>query len=239
MRRRTVAAGWIAFACVTPALLLMTGWMAPAQDANKRYQRIAPIDQYLMDRRAEIALARSAAPSSVSADAEVLVLGRRSYETAVKGKNGFVCVVERSWMSSFDDPEFLNPDQRLPLCLNPPAVQTHLPLTVKATALALSGMSKSQIFEAIKDAYQKKELPLPAPGSMCFMLSKQQYFGIKYKNADPHVMFWFPQTDHMNWGAGLPGSPVYVHQNSPDPITTFVISASQWSDGTAAPTDTN
>ena len=239
MRGREVAAGWIAFVFVTLALLLMTGWIVPAQGSETRYQRIAPIDQYLMDREAEIALARSAAPSSVSADAEVLVLGRRGYETAVKGKNGFVCVVERSWMSPFDDPEFLNPDQRLPLCLNPPAVQTHLPLTLKATALALSRMSKSQIFDAIKAAYQKKDLPVPAPGSMCFMLWKRQYFGRKHGNADPHVMFWFPQTDHMNWGAGLPGSPVYVHQDSPDPITTFVISVSQWSDGKAAPTDTD
>jgi hypothetical protein len=239
MRRRGAAAGWVASVFVTLALLLMTGWIAPAQDAETHYQHIAPIDQYLMDREAEIALARSAAPPSVSADAEVLVLGRNGYETAVKGKNGFICVVERSWMSPFDDPEFLNPDQRLPLCLNPPAGRTHMPLILKSTALALSGMSKSQMFDAIKAAYQKKELPVPAPGSMCFMMSKQQYFGRKYGNADPHVMFWFPQTDHMNWGAGLPGSPVYDHQNSPDPITTFSISVSQWSDGTAAPTDTN
>ena len=104
MRRRGVAAGWIAFMFLTLALLLMAGRIAPAQDAETRYQRIAPIDQYLMDRAAEIALARSAAPSSVSGDAEVLVLGRKGYETAVKGKNGFVCVVERSWMSPFDEP---------------------------------------------------------------------------------------------------------------------------------------
>jgi hypothetical protein len=239
MRIRGVAVGWIACVFLTLALLLMTGRIAPAHDAETRYQRIAPIDQYLMDREAEIALARSAAPASVSGDAEVLVLGRKGYETAVKGKNGFVCVVERSWMSPFDEPEFLNPDQRLPLCLNPAAARTHLPLTLKSTALALSGMTKSQMFDAIKVAYQKKDLPLPAPGSMCFMLSKQQYFGKKYGNADPHVMFWFPQADHMNWAAGLPGSPVYVHQDSPDPITTFVISVAQWSDGTAAPTDTN
>lgn len=235
MRRRRVAAGRIAFVFLMLASMLMTGWTAPAQDAESRYLRIAPIDQYLMDREAEIALARSAAPSSVSADAEVLVLGRKGYETAVKGKNGFVCVVERSWMAPFDDPEFLNPDQRAPLCLNPPAARTHLPRTLKATALALSGMSKDQMFDAIKTAYAKKELPLPEPGSMCFMMSKQQYFSRKYKNADPHTMFWFPKADNMDWGAGLPGSPIYIHQDSPDPVTTFIISVSQWSDGSDAP----
>jgi hypothetical protein len=69
---------------------------------------------------------------------------------------------------------------------------------------------------------------------MCYMMSKRQYFGHKYGNADPHLMFWFPQADKISWGAGLSGSPVYVHQDSPDPITTFVISVGKWSDGTAA-----
>jgi hypothetical protein len=77
-----------------------------AQDAKTAYPSMAPLDQYLVtDRNAEIALARSAAPEAISRDATVLVLGRKGYETAVKGKNGFVCVVERSWGSDFDDPE--------------------------------------------------------------------------------------------------------------------------------------
>jgi hypothetical protein len=208
-----------------------------AQDDKTLYPRMAPIEQYMMDRNAEIALARSAAPEAISRDAEVLVLGRHGYETAVKGKNGFVCVVERSWMAPFDDPEFLNPDQRLPLCLNPPAARSHLLLTFKTTDLALAGLSKTQMFDSIKSAFDKKEMPLPEPGAMCYMMSKQQYFGRKYGNADPHLMFWFPKTDNMFWGAGLPGSPVYVHQYSPEPITEFIISVSKWSDGTAAPTD--
>src|SRR5271167_4693747 len=211
---------------------------ARAQESGPAYERMVPIDQYLMaDRNAEIALARSAAPVSISRDAEVLVLGRHGYETAVKGKNGFVCVVERSWMAPFDDPEYLNPDQRLPLCLNPSAARSHLPLTFKMTELALAGLSKTQMFDSIKAAFDQKKLPLPEPGSMCYMMSKQQYFGLKYGNADPHLMFWFPKTDDIFWGAGLFGSPVYVHQYSPEPITEFSISVSKWSDGTPAATD--
>jgi hypothetical protein len=53
------------------------------------------IDRYLMEKNAEIQFARSAAPDSVSRDATILVLGRQGYETAVEGKNGFVCMVER------------------------------------------------------------------------------------------------------------------------------------------------
>ncbi|MGA9511646.1 MAG: hypothetical protein WBV55_23690 [Candidatus Sulfotelmatobacter sp.] len=229
----------IAWRIVVPVVVLGgAAWQAHARDAKAPYPSIAPIDQYLMaDRNAEIVLARSAAPESISRDAEVLVLGRHGYETAVKGKNGWVCVVERSWMAPFDDPEFLNPDQRVPLCLNPPAARTHLPLTFKTTELAMAGQSKTQMFDSIKAAYDKKELPLPEPGSMCYMTSKQQYFSRKAGNADPHLMFWFPQKDHLDWGAEFPGSPVDIHQYSPQPITEFDISVSKWSDGTAASTD--
>ena len=89
-----------------------------AQDSKIPYPSMAPLDQYLMpDREAEIALARSAAPDSISGEAEVLVLGKAGYETAVQGKNGFVCLVERSWTAGINAPEFWNPKLRGPLCL--------------------------------------------------------------------------------------------------------------------------
>ncbi len=166
----------------------------------------------MADRNAEIALARSAAPVAIARDAEVVILGHHGYETAIKGTNGFVCIVERSWMLPYDDPEFWDPQVRLPLCLNPPAGRSHLPLTLHQTELALSGLSKSHMFDRTKAAFDKNELPVPERGSMCYMMSKQQNFGPKYGNADPHLMFWFPQKDHVNWGAVFPGSLVDVHQ---------------------------
>ena len=124
---------------------------------------MAPLDQYLMaDRSAEIAMARSAAPPSISDDAEVMVLGRHGYEIVVKGKNGFVCLVERSWMSPFDFAQFWNPKMRGPICFNPPAVRSILPLTFKRTELVLSGKSKDQIFEAIKASDAKGVPPVRA-----------------------------------------------------------------------------
>ena len=95
----------------TFALVIGLGQLrqAQARDAKTPYPSMAPLDQYLIgDRNAEIALARTAAPPSISRDAKVLILGPHGYETAVAGKNGFVCVVERAWMSSFDSPEFWN-----------------------------------------------------------------------------------------------------------------------------------
>src|SRR5580700_8970099 len=112
---------------------------AKTPDAKTPYPNMAPIEQYLMaDRSAEIALARSAAPESVSRDAELQVLGRDGFETAVKGKNGFVCIVGRGWTSA-PDSEFWNPKVRVPMCVNAAAARSYLLRLTKITELALAG----------------------------------------------------------------------------------------------------
>jgi hypothetical protein len=222
------------------ALLVVLGaaWQTQAQDAKGPYPRMAPLDQYLMaDRNAEIALSRSAAPESISGDAEVLVLGRHGYETAVKGKNGFVCLVERGWTAGVDDPNFWNPKLRGPLCLNPAAAQTYLPLTIKKTELALAGKSEAQIFESIKASFEKNELPTLAPGAMCYMMSKQQYLDDSAGHWHPHVMFFVSQEEAGTWGAGLPGSPILETNDPQDRLTIFLIPLGKWSDGTDASMD--
>jgi hypothetical protein len=223
------------------ALLVGLGAAVQAQprDAKAPYPNMAPLDQYLMERNAEIALAQSAAPESISRDAEVRILGRHGYETAVKGKNGFVCLVERSWMSPFDFAEFWNPNMRGPICFNPPAVRSILPLTFKRTDLVLAGLSKSQIIDGIK-AFDAKELPALEPGAMCYMMSKQGYLNDSARHWVPHLMFYVPLTDPKSWGADLPGSPVMLNpqfQGAPEPITEYMIPVPTWSDGTPAPKD--
>jgi hypothetical protein len=218
------------------ALVVVLGvtWQAQAQDTKAPYPSMAPLDQYLMaDRNAEIALARSAAPESISRDAEVMVLGRHGYETAVKGKNGFVCMVERTWAAGIDDPEFWNPKVRGPICFNPPAARSYLPLTMKKTELVLAGRSKSQMFESVKAALDKKELPTLESGAMCYMMSKQAYLGDSAGHWHPHLMFFVPQTDAVTWGADLPGSPVLTFGYSQDRLTVFLIPVGHWSDGTS------
>jgi hypothetical protein len=78
---------------------------AVAQSEKNPYPVMAPLNQYLSPgQNSEIALARSAAPASISDRAEVMVLGREGYTTAVKGTNGFLCIVERSWGAGDDEP---------------------------------------------------------------------------------------------------------------------------------------
>jgi hypothetical protein len=204
-----------------------------ATDSKTPYPSMAPLDQYLMaDRNAEIALAQSAAPESISRDAEVIVLGRHGYETAVKGKNGFVCMVERSWTAGIDEPDFWNPKLRGAICFNPPAARTVIPITLKKTELVLAGRSKAQMFEGIKDAFDKKELPTLEPGSMSYMMSRQAYLGDSAGHWHPHLMFFLPETDAATWGADLPGSPILTFGYSQDRLTVFLIPVAKWSDGT-------
>ena len=220
--------------------LLCLARPARAADAKSPYASMAPLEQYLEeDRNAEIALARSAAPPSISDDATVMVLGKHGYETAVKGKNGFVCVVERAWMGAFDSPEFWNPKNRGPVCYNPPAARSVLPLTLKRTDLVLAGLSKAQIIDALK-AFQTKELPALEPGGMSFMLSKQGRLNDRAGHWLPHLMFYVPLSYAGTWGADATGSPVLLNPHfngAPEPVTEFMVPVSEWSDGTPVSTD--
>jgi len=221
---------------------------ARAADAKTLYPSMAPLDQYLIpDRNAEIALARTAAPPSISHDATVMVLGGHGYETAVEGKNGFVCMVERAWMNPFDSPEFWNPKNRSPICLNPPAARTVLPITLMRTKLVLAGKSKDEVKESVKAAIEKKELPELEPGAMSYMMSKDAYLTDKGGHNMAHLMFYMPLG--TVWGANLvdssnnvsepfPGSPLLLaptYKGNPEPMYMFLMGTGVWSDGTPAP----
>ena len=236
MTRRWLWAGGAAVVCVAVALTLTL--RNRNEGRSTPYPGMASIEQYLMpDRNAEIALARSAAPAALSSDATVMVLGWRGYETAVEGTNGFVCMVERSWTSPFDSPDFWNPKVRAPICFNPAAARSILPLTFKRTDMVLAGFSKAQMIDSIKAGFDRKELPQPEPGAMSYMMSRGEYLSDAAGHYTSHLMFYFPLTDKASWGADLRGSPVTLNpqfRDGPEPITEFVIPVSKWSDGTVA-----
>lgn len=213
-------------------VVLGTGCQGTAQDAATTYTKMAPVDQYLMaDRDAEIALARSAVPESIARDAEVQVLARHGFETAVKGKNGFVCIVARGWTSA-PDSDFWNPKVRVPMCVNAAAARSYLLRLAKETEWGLAGRTQAQMTESITAAFAKKELPPMEPGSMCYMMSKQGYGGDSAPHWPSHLMFFYSDTDPAIWGANQPGSPVIAVADPVEHLTQFVIAVERWSDGT-------
>jgi hypothetical protein len=224
-------------ACAHPQQQMGT----PVADSSKvtHPTTMAPLAEYLMDRDAEITLAKSAAPSLIANDATVLVLTKSGYETAIEGKNGFVCMVGRSWVSPFNDPEFWNPKERSPVCLNAPAARSALPVDIKRTELALSGMTKDQMLARMKELVAQKSFATPEIGSMSYMMSKSQYLSDEGGHWHPHLMFYMPgDMDAKVWGANLPGgSTVYgggeeLPGGGHLPWTLFFVPVPKWSDGT-------
>lgn len=228
---------WI-IALVLLIQVLSPGAVSLAQTRKEKtsYQVMAPLNQYLIgDKNTEIAIARSAAPASISDKAEVMVLGRTGYTIAVKGTNGFVCIVERSWSMPTDNPEFWNSKIRAPICFNPQAAKTYLPFDLMKTKLVLEGKSKSEIKREIASAFDKKELPALEPGAMCYMMSQQQYLNDRGKSWHPHLMFYLPGKTAKSWGANLPDSPVLAAYDSQVGATVFMVWVGKWSDGKPAP----
>jgi hypothetical protein len=226
----------IALAFLVQIVIPGTTYQARAQAKKAPYPAMAPLDQYLMPvEKSEIELARSAAPASISDGAEVMVLGRTGYRTAVKGTNGFLCIVERSWGAATDHPEFWNPKVRGPICFNPPSARTFMPIYVMKTKLVLAGKSKTEIVQATASALVKKELPALEPDAMCYMMSKRQYLSDQGMSWHPHLMFFVPGDAAKSWGADLAGSPVLAADDPEEGVTIMMVPVGTWSDGTLAP----
>ena len=220
------------------APIAMAGATCQAREQTEKatYPTMVPLDRYLMpDRDSEIAMARSAAPASISDGAEVMVLERNGYVTAVEGTNGFLCLVERSWGAATDDPEFWNPKIRSPICFNSLAAKTSAPVYLMKTKLVLTGKSKAEIVQATDLAFEKKELAMVEPGSMCYMMSKQQYLNDRGMSWHPHLMFFAPGDAAKSWGANLPGSPLLSANDPEGRATIFMLWVGEWSDGTPGP----
>ena len=229
-------------------LLSLPAMQAMAQGPVNPYPSMAPIAQYMMDRDAEIALARAAAPESVSKDATILVMGAKGFETAVKGTNGFVCLVARNITGAFGLPEYWSPKVRGAECLNPQAARSILPYHEMRTALVLAGDSTAQVIAKIQAARRQGTIPPLEPGSMSYMMAKGSYLTDAGNHNGPHVMFYVPVGDEADWGANLPGSPFggapfwfdpsdSSSKNYPDlpTIHVYVVGVANWSDGTPGP----
>ena len=222
--------GFVLVVAISPSLAL--------SDAQFEYAKMAPLSQYMMDPSAEIALAQTAAPAALSRDATVLVLGAHGYVVGHRGSNGFTCIVERGWMPPFDQKDFFNPRLRAPICYNAPASRTVLQYTLRRTQLALAGLSRLQMLAKVK----AMALPTPAPGSMSYMLSKDQDLGEGAGRWRPHLMFHLPKSyaagDGAIWGADIAKSPVVFdngHHLAPEPQTILMVIVSKWSDGSPGP----
>ena len=226
------------FACMVLIAALAACASAYGQEAaSNPYPTMAPLAQYMMPRDAEIEMARSAAPPSISANAEVLVMTSTGYVVAAKGTNGWTCLVGRMWSAGLDDPEFWNPKGRGAACLNPEAVQSVLPFYVARAKWALAGATRDEIAAKTQAAYA--DHTFTQPSGFALMLSKESYLNDGVKGPwRPHIMPFVAKDQLTAWGASMAGSPILSPATdtfrSYEPVT-LVILAPRWSDGSPAP----
>ncbi|HUQ19265.1 MAG TPA: hypothetical protein VM099_06595 [Gemmatimonadaceae bacterium] len=211
------------------ALIVTYAASSVAQAPAKPYPNFAPLENYLEKTQAnEIALARSAAPSSISTAADIFIFDSHGYHRAVTGKNGWTCMVQRSWNSTFDNPEFWNPKIRVPICFNAAAARSVLPVYLERTKWVLAKRS----LPAVVAESKTHSVPDPERGSFAMMMSKHGYLADGVGPAGPHVMVFLANTPRAAWGADLPGSPVGATPGDKPSITVFYLPARTWSDGT-------
>ena len=222
-------------ALLATLLVIIAADVASAAAPTFAHSAAARIQLYLMaSPQQEVALARSAAPPSISAHAAVMVLGAQGYVTAIKGSNGFVCLVERSWANAVNvkSTEFWNTRFHAPFCFNTAGAQSVLPRYLMRTQWVLAGASEGEVGNREETAWAAGKIEEPAAGAMCYMMSKRGRLnhGGPWR---PHLMFFFPRAQAPNWGANLQGTPVFAQTN--EDTTMFFVLVPVWSDGTPAP----
>jgi len=210
---------------VTPLLLLAAFGTTQLSAQGGKYP---PLEQYLMPRDAEIALARSAAPAGVADRATIKVLTRSGYTIASQGDNGSVCMVMRGFSAPTYTPAQLrdlvyDPAVRAPICFTAPAAKTVMPYYELRTGLAMEGRHPDQIAQAVKAAYDKGELPRRDAVTFAYMWSAHQHLGPPGA-WHPHVMIFAPNyTNDMVGGAAFGSLLPQVTDDAGTPFTVVVI----------------
>jgi hypothetical protein len=177
-----------------------------------------PFSKYQMSQQSEIALAKSAAPESISTHATIEVLGPRGYEIAVKGNNGFVCMVLRGWSAAPDPVDTKRADIRGPICFDPIAARTVVPAEELKVQLGLAGKSPQEIGHQVAEQYGLGKLPKMEAAAFAYMWSASQTIGTPGGPWHPHMMIYVPYYENRLLGNNPVGNhtaPFVVADDTP------------------------
>jgi len=169
-----------------------------------------PLSEYMMAPEAEIALAKSAAPEKVSARATIKILTPSGYKVTAQGDNGFVCLVMRGWAAATstaasDRDLVYYAKLRAPICFDPVASRTVLPLQELQTKLGMEGNGPDQIAKEVQAAYVKGELPRMEAVAFGYMFSADSDLGQGFGAWHPHMMVYTPHYENSMLGGNEEG----------------------------------
>jgi len=212
--------------CLILAAISPVGGLVAQASTTHQYP---PLREYLMPREAEIALARSAAPPNITNKATIKVLTEAGYQVAKQGDNGFVCLVMRGWSApTFTPAPFrdlvYDPRVRAPICFNPVAARTVLPLQELRTKLAMERKGPDQIAEDVQAAYAKGALPKMEAVAFAYMWSAAQFLAPAIGAWHPHIMVYTPYYENsMLGGNDFAGTTPFVSDDAGTPFAVTVI----------------
>jgi hypothetical protein len=185
-----------------------------------------PLSEYLMAPEAEIALARSAAPESVSKHATVKILTASGYKVTAQGDNGSVCMVLRGFSApTYTPAQFrdlvYDPTVHAPICFTAPAARIVMPYYEFRTKVAMEGKGPDEIAARIQAAYIRGELPRRDGVTFAYMWSAHQHLGPGIGAWHPHLMVFAPYYENSMVGGNEFGS--LLPQVSDDAGTPFAV----------------
>ena len=167
---------------------------------------------FFWDASKEIAIAKSAAPENISANATVWVLTKAGYKKAIEGSNGFNCLVMRKWSAIFDVQKdlFEWDDLVAPVCFDPVSSKGQMIEQFRRHKLGLAGKSHDEIKTAIYTEYAEGKIPTPDAVSFSFMYSAAQKLSPQIMHGHPHVMVYAPNYTNDMLGGATPmsGDPI-------------------------------
>ena len=211
---------------VAAAIVLLSAAMKSGSAQGSTYP---PLEAYLMPEKAEIVLAKSAAPATISDHATIKVLTETGFEVISDGDNGFVCMVMRGWSAPTYTPApvrglVYDATVRAPICFDPAASRTVLPYYELRTKLGMVGKTPDQIAQGVEAAYATGELPQREGVSFAYMWSADQNLGPPIGAWHPHVMVFAPYYENTLVGGNEFGSPLpHVSDDEGTPFTVVVI----------------
>lgn len=212
---------WALFAVLAAAIASTAAAETPKQ--------FPPLSAYMMTPEAEIALARSAGPETVSAHATVKILTGTGFKVAAQGDNGFTCLVLRGWSAPSFSPAPMrdivyDAALRAPICYDPIASRTVLPLQELRTDLAMHGNDPDAIARGVATAYASGKLPKMESVAFAYMWSAHQFLGQGIGAWHPHMMVYAPFYENAMLGNNplMGGLPVVV-DDAGTPFAVVVI----------------
>ncbi|SRR5712691_8754230 len=187
-----------------------------------------PLSEYMMAPEAEIALAKSAAPEKVSARATIKILTPSGYKVTAQGDNGFVCLVMRGWAAATstaasDRDLVYYAKLRAPICFDPVASRTVLPLQELQTKLGMEGNGPDQIAKEVQAAYVKGELPRMEAVAFGYMFSADSDLGQGFGAWHPHMMVYTPHYENSMLGGNEEGGALPFVSDAGTPFAVTVI----------------